>query len=121
MTDGEYNLQFTGSATNSSAKQALMLCKQMRDNGVKVYTIGFGFAEGAEPPTKNVVAMGDDERTTPAGMNAKDRALDVLAKCASSNSNYFFPYDGKALRKIFKDIGNSLSSEISGGKARLTN
>ncbi len=121
MTDGEYNLQFTGSATNSSAKQALMLCKQMRDNGIKVYTVGFGFAENATPPTTNVEGMTDTERTTPAGLTATNRALDVLAKCASTNSSYYFPYDGESLRTTFKSIANGLSSDINGGKARITN
>ena len=122
MTDGEYNLQFSmaGSSSNISAKQALMLCKQMRDNGVHVYTVGFGFAENATPPTTNIEGLSDADRTTPAGTDAKSRALDVLAKCASTNSSYKFPYDGASLRQAFKDIANGLTADANGGKARLT-
>lgn len=125
MTDGEYNIQFSmgGSGSNVSAKQALMLCKQMRDNGIKVYTVGFGFAENASPPTTNIEAMSETDRTTPLSGNvsAQTRALDTLAKCASSNSSYYFPYDGQALRQVFKNIANSLSADLTGGNARLTN
>ncbi len=125
MTDGEYNIQFfTGSTTtNTSAKQALMLCKQMRDNGIKVYTVGFGFADGATPPSSNIDAMSTTERTTPltgGSYTAQQKALDTLAKCASNNSSYYFPYDGQALRNVFKNIASSLSADLNGGKARLT-
>lgn len=123
MTDGQYNIQFSvgGSATNVSSKQALMICKEMRSKGIHVYTVGFGFAANATPPTTNVEAMSDTERTTPlaTGTNT-DKALDTLAKCASSNSSYYFPYDGESLRTVFKSIANGLAADLNGNTARLT-
>lgn len=123
MTDGEYNIQFSmgGSSSNVSAKQALEICKQMRDNGVKVFTVGFGFGDNVTAP--NVNAMTATQRVTPASSGTtQERAIDTLAKCATDNSSYYFPYDGEALRTVFKNIANSLSSDIAGGaSARLTN
>ncbi|MEQ1702411.1 MAG: hypothetical protein ABMA25_20060, partial [Ilumatobacteraceae bacterium] len=124
MTDGEYNIQFSmgGSSSATSAKQALMLCKEMRDNGIKVYTVGFGFGEGATPPNSNIDGMTATERTTPltAG-TATQKALDTLAKCASANGMFYFPYDGQALRTTFKNIANAVTNSSTQGKARLTN
>lgn len=122
MTDGEYNIQFStgGVSTNTSAKQALMLCKQMRDNGIKVFTVGFGFGQGVKP-TSNVAGMSDADRTAPGTGTAKERAIDTLSKCASDDSSYYFPYDGESLRTVFKQIANKLSSDISGGTARIVN
>jgi Flp pilus assembly protein TadG len=126
MTDGQYNIQFSfgSSGANVSAKQALMICKEMRSKGIQVYTVGFGFAANAAPPFPNVEAMSDADRTTPltgAGYTETQKALDTLAKCASSNASYYFPYDGEALRSVFRNIASSLSSDLNGGKARLTN
>lgn len=126
MTDGQYNIQFSfgSSASNISAKQALMICKEMRSKGIQVYTIGFGFAANATPPTTNIEGMSDSDRTTPltgGTWTETQKALDTLAKCASSNSSYYFPYDGEALRTVFKNIASSLSSDLNGGNARLTN
>lgn len=124
MTDGEYNIQFStgGNSSNISAKQALMLCKEMRANNIKVYTVGFGFGEDATPPNPNIAGMSDADRTTPLSSGtAKERALDTLAKCASDNSSYYFPYDGDSLRQVFRSIANGLSADLAGGTARITN
>jgi Flp pilus assembly protein TadG len=122
MTDGEYNIRFSngGSSSNTSAKQALEICKEMRDQGIKVFTVGFGF--GANVTAPNVETMTASQRTTPLSSGtAQQRAIDTLAKCASDNSTYFFPYDGQALRTVFQNIAATLSSDLTGGKARLTN
>ena len=78
-----------------------------------------------EPPTTNVENMSVSDRTTPlttsGSVTAKNRALDVLAKCASSNSSYYFPYDGESLHTVFKSIAQGLSSDLTGGNARITN
>ena len=122
MTDGEYNIQFAtgGVSANTSAKQALMLCKEMRDRGIKVFTVGFGFSASVSAP--NVEAMSASQRITPATSGtAQQRAIDTLAKCASDNSSYYFPYDGESLRTVFKNIATTLNGNLVGGKARLTN
>jgi Flp pilus assembly protein TadG len=125
MTDGEYNVYYQagGITSSQSAKQALMLCKQMRDNGIHVFTVGFGFAANATPPTADIEGMSDTDRTTALTLNtftANQKALDTLAKCASSNSSYKFPYDGQALRDAFKSIATSISANVSTGSGRLT-
>ena len=53
MTDGEYNKQYYG---GDSATQALAICKQMRDQGIKVFTIGFGFSSNVNPPNSNILS-----------------------------------------------------------------
>ena len=44
MTDGEYNVHYASAAAKD---QALALCTAMKAKGVRVYTIGFGFAPTA--------------------------------------------------------------------------
>ena len=90
MTDGEYNTQYSDV---DSATQALALCQGMKDAGITVFTVGFGFANDAEG--------------TAAG--------NLLRQCASDNSHFFFPYDGAALRTAFQQIG----ATITGGATKL--
>ena len=91
MTDGEYNEQYS-SAT--SKDQALALCTAMRAKGVKVYTIGFGFAPTASNDTTSEAA-----------------ARSLLTTCAGSVAGtYFFPYDSATLKSAFTSIGNSINS-----------
>ncbi len=87
MTDGEYNIHY---ATESAKNQALALCTAMKAKGVKVYTIGFGFSTSS----------------TAADNTTEGRAKDLMQQCASpaasgESNNYYFPYDGTALRSTF--------------------
>ena len=84
MTDGEYNTQYTD---ETSKAQALALCNGMRQAGIKVFTIGFGFTGNA----------------------ADTAAADTLKQCVNNEAgSYFLAYDGDALRQAFKDIGQKL-------------
>lgn len=96
MTDGEYNEQYS---STSSAVQALAQCTAMKAQGIKVYTVGFGFSQ-----------------TAVLGANSADgQAMQLLYNCAGDKNNtkdgyYFVPYDGAALRTAFQSIGNSLTA-----------
>lgn len=90
MTDGEYNVHY---ATPTAREQALAICTKMKEAGVEVYTVGFGFGQ-------NTVAN--------ATGNSSERAMDLLQQCASGNQYYYFPYNGQKLREAFQAIGNSI-------------
>ncbi|VVS99779.1 TadE/TadG family type IV pilus assembly protein [Rhizobium sp. EC-SD404] len=60
MTDGEFNTAFSGSNRQRpqgpqqreaarATNQALALCEAMRDDGITVFTIGFGLSNGSRP------------------------------------------------------------------------
>ena len=100
MTDGEYNEQYS-SAT--SRTQALALCAAMKAKGIKVFTIGFGFA------------------AAPANGSTEGNAKDLLTQCASAASFAYFPYDGVALRQAFQTIGTSLTTVTATARARVSN
>ncbi len=90
MTDGEYNVHY---ATETAKAQALELCTAMRNKGVKVYVIGFGFPA-------------DETQDSTSEANARD----TLKSCAGSIAGtYFFPYDGAQLKRDFTVIGNGLN------------
>jgi len=61
MTDGEFNTQYHGP---QSAEQAKQLCSAMKDEGVVIFSVGFGIGGNAQ-------------------------ALDTLKNCASEGSEYF--------------------------------
>ncbi|HMN36758.1 MAG TPA: pilus assembly protein TadG-related protein [Hyphomicrobium sp.] len=61
MTDGEFNTQYHGP---QSAEQAKRLCSAMKDEGVVVFSVGFGIGGNAQ-------------------------ALDTLKTCASEGPEYF--------------------------------
>lgn len=103
MTDGEYNIHY---ASETARNQALNLCQAMKDKGITVYTVGFGFAEGT---------VASSTGTT------EQRAKDLLQRCASNTSTYFFPYDGDQLRRDFKAIGAQLMGDMQSDTAKLNN
>jgi hypothetical protein len=95
-TDGEHNEQYTNVDSRS---QALSLCTNMKGAGITVCTVGLGFDASAVSTSSDGMAM------------------DLLKKCASSSSAYFFPNDGRALRQAFQNIGNQLMYASLGGHA----
>lgn len=103
MTDGEYNIHY---APESARNQALALCQAMKDKGITVYTVGFGFSSSA---------------VANASGTTEQRAKDLLQRCASNSSTYFFPYDGAQLRRDFQAIGSQLMGEMISDTAKLLN
>lgn len=92
MTDGEYNTQY---AAADSKEQALALCTAMKEKGIKVITVGLGFDQ-----------YGGDSV-----------ARSTLTQCSSGDGHYFFPYDGDALRQVFVQIGDQVTTWA--GKVRM--
>lgn len=86
MTDGEYNTQYTNI---DSKTQALALCTSMKNAGIQVYTVGFGF----------------DPNST-----SDNTARNTLTQCASGAGFYYFPYNGDALRQAFATIGQLVTT-----------
>lgn len=103
MTDGEYNIHY---ASATARDQALALCANMKAQGIKVFTVGFGFSTSA---------------TANASGTTEQRAKDLLQQCASDSSSYFFPYDGNALRAAFSQIGTQLMGETTVRSSKITN
>jgi Flp pilus assembly protein TadG len=99
MTDGEYNVHY---ATPAAATQALALCTAMKNKGVRVYTIGFGFGATAAADTTSE-ANARTMLTSCAGYK------DATGAIVNTNS-YFFPYDGTKLREHLVAIGNQLNT-----------
>ena len=92
MTDGEYNTWYSDGQGNSF-EQARDICDAMKTEGIEVYTIGFDMQEGS--------------------------STDALKYCATSSDHYFAPYDGQALRDVFRDIGSRIAMAADG--IRLAN
>lgn len=101
MTDGEYNEQYSNLA---SAKQALDLCTKMKEAGIEVYTVGFGFPAS----------------TKATDSSAEGKAMNVLTQCSSGDNHYYFPYDGTKLRQAFQAIGTAITNSQTDTKVRVT-
>lgn len=97
MTDGEYNFTYDNNGIpsafsggngngngNSSASQAKVICNQMKQDGIKVFTIGFAL-----------------------GGNAT--AIDTLSQCASDPGKFYNAEDGTQLKAAFRDIALKVS------------
>ena len=74
MTDGEFNLDYSGTG---SSEQALSLCTAIKEKGVIIYTVGF-----QAPPAADT----------------------MLQKCASNAGTYFDADSGTALKEAFQRI-----------------
>jgi hypothetical protein len=105
MTDGEYNSVYckgviaqnstSGSGSSSdhincdapnggSYSQAQELCKNMKNEGVIIYTVGL-----------NVIN--------------KQEAKDLVAMCATDANHVYLPNSGTELKTAFRDIAQSIS------------
>lgn len=101
MTDGDYNTQYCNgvndsdskagcnSPNGSSAAQAEALCTAMKQDGIVIYTVGFGISRNS----------------------AQER---LLQNCASDSTKHFFPYNGEQLRSAFREIGRQLAAGQAG-------
>jgi Flp pilus assembly protein TadG len=95
MTDGEYNFTYDndgiptnyshGNANgNSSAGQAIAICNQMKQSGIKVYTVGFD-------------------------LGGNQTAINTLQTCATDPSKFYNAKDGAQLKLAFRDIALKVS------------
>lgn len=76
MTDGDYNTAYENGNGSSNA-QAKQLCKNMKKEGITVYTVGF---------------------------MVSDKAKKFLEECASSESHFYNATDGDKLKLAFRSI-----------------
>lgn len=76
MTDGDYNTSYI-SGNGSSSSQAKKLCKNMKDEGITVYTVGFMVSNAAKK---------------------------LLEDCASTESHFYDATDGEKLKLAFRSI-----------------
>ena len=81
MTDGRFNITYDDDQGNS-VNQSKVLCKEMREAGVQIYSVAF---------------------KAPASGQA------VLQNCASSPDHYFEPENGDELISVYEEIATSLS------------
>lgn len=81
MTDGSFNTTYDKDQGNS-VNQSKVLCKQMRDADIQVYSVAF--------------------KAPAAGQK-------ILKDCASSNEHYFEPENGDELIGVYEEIATSLS------------
>ena len=82
MTDGEYNKKYSGSSSETQARE---ICANMKAAGIEVYTVGFEISEGGE-------------------------ADETMEECASSGDHYYHAGDGDALRAAFRDIALKIAT-----------
>lgn len=88
MTDGEYNtVGGTMSGPNGpvSSNYAVNTCAAMKNEGVKVYTVGFKV--GGQPS-----------------------AVTTLSSCASASANFFKAENGDELRAAFRSIAEDITN-----------
>lgn len=83
MTDGNFNIRFNGVSGDTSDAQARVLCENMKQSGVTVYSVAFEAPAAAEA---------------------------TLRACASSNTHYFSADNGTELSNAFEEIGKNLTS-----------
>ena len=76
MTDGDYNTTFE-TDNGTSAAQAKELCKNMKDEGITVYTVGFMVSSAAKQ---------------------------LLEECATSSSHFYDATNGEKLKLAFRNI-----------------
>jgi hypothetical protein len=87
MTDGEYNTvggSISGGNAAKSAKAARDTCKQMKAEGIIVYTVGFKL----NAPT----------------------AQKTLERCASTSDKFYEAKDGDALQSAFPAIATGIAT-----------
>jgi von Willebrand factor type A domain len=96
MTDGAFNFTHdskgvataaTGGNANglSSADQAIAVCRDMKRNGIQVYTVGIN-------------------------LNADETAINTLTACASDVSKFYDASGGSQLKAAFRDIALHVSA-----------
>ena len=86
MTDGEYNYCQGTTSCSTSDDQALKFCQNMKEQGIRVFTVGFQVPDSARP---------------------------LLQSCASPG-DYHFPYSSADMREAFRSIGNALMAGTAG-------
>lgn len=83
-------------------------CTAMKNDGVKIYTIGFALAEGLYD-TNEYFGYPYNETID---STVRDKAYSFLARCASEPSTFLTAENAEQLEQAFKRIGNDIQTEI---------
>lgn len=88
-------------------------CTAMKNDGVKIYTIGFALAEGWYDTNFYAGSIQDDY----INEDVRDKAYSFLSRCASEPSTFLTAENADQLEQAFERIGNDIQTEI----VRLSN
>jgi Flp pilus assembly protein TadG len=98
MTDGSYNTMrsWKGQPVDKVSDAAAEMCKNMKDKGIEIFTVGFELA--SLPMAERPIAEA------------------TLSSCATSPAHFYDSADPVALKQAFKAIGD----QVTGQMTRLT-
>ncbi len=83
-------------------------CKVMKNEGVKIYTIGFALAEGLYD-TNGYYGYPENQNLD---KEVRDQAYSFLTQCASDPETFLTAENASELEEAFKRIGNDIMTEM---------
>lgn len=83
-------------------------CTSMKNDGVRIYSIGFGLAEG----TYETNGYFGDNRTYTIGDDVRTQAYTLLSGCASEPATFLTAENTDELEEAFEKIGRDIQTEI---------
>lgn len=83
-------------------------CTTMKNNGVKIYTIGFALAQGYYDTNEYYGST----QLTYNSSDIRSQAYSFLAACASEPATFLTAENASQLEDAFKKIGNEIQTEI---------
>jgi hypothetical protein len=96
-----------GRWTYPDDEETVAQCQRMKDDGVKVYTIGFGLEAG----TYGTNSSGWSGSTTTISSDITDQAYAMLSECASDPANFITASSAEELQSAFDSIGQDIVTE----------
>ncbi len=88
--------------------QSVSDCTAMKNDGVKIYSIGFALAEGYYDTNRYF----GYETNTYIDTDVRDQAYAFLAECASDADTFLTAENAEQLEDAFTRIGNDIQTEI---------
>lgn len=81
-------------------------CQAMKDDGVRIYTIGFALEEGYYKTNYSPTSY------TYLSPDVRDKAYSFLTECSSEPSTFLTAENAEQLEEAFTRIGNDIQTEI---------
>ena len=104
-----YGTDWTEGYYDSTANvQTLADCTSMKNDGVKIYTIGFALAQGYYDENNYF----GDEGLAYQSSSTRSQAYSFLSGCASEPSTFLTAENADQLQQAFTTIGNDIQTEI---------
>lgn len=104
-----YGSDWTEGYFDSTANvQTLADCESMKNDGVKIYAIGFALAQGYYDTN----GYYGDTRLSYTNSDTRSQAYSFLAGCASEPSTFLTAENAQQLQHAFDTIGNDIQTEI---------